>query len=228
MSTEYAHQYLLIRILGKQWYLLASLLVLLILFPLLTSQETSRFWRYGLMTLIVITGPLSLASHRQQFLTSIILALAMWIPGWINAVIDTDLVWLTSLTGVAFFVYLAVLIFAQHLMTTDGEVNAETLVAAVNAYLCIGITFAFILFLHGHFQPGAFAGTFMDEVGASDRFAGYIYLSFVTMTTLGYGDITPQTAAAGIAVYILAIAGQLYLALTVARVVGLIVAKQTN
>ena len=228
MPIEYAQRHFLIRALGHQVYLLVSLLMLLVLYPLLTSKETSGFWMYGIMTLIVITGPLSLAPHRRGVFISYILAFGMWIPGWIHAVIDTDLTWLISVTGAAFFAYIAVLIFDQHLMKTDGEVDSETWIAAVNAYLCIGITFAFVFALIGYMQPSAFSGMFTDATSNRKYFEKYIYLSFVTITTLGYGDITPQTAAARIAAYFLAVIGQLYMALSVARVVGMIVAKQTR
>jgi hypothetical protein len=53
-----------------------------------------------------------------------------------------------------------------------------------------------------------------------------VYFSFVTMTTLGYGDITPGNTLTGTFVYIEAIVGQLYLAIMMARLVGLYIASR--
>ena len=58
-----------------------------------------------------------------------------------------------------------------------------------------------------------------------DQMEGFIYYSFVTMTTLGYGDITPITPPAAALSYMQAVAGQLYMAVTIARVVGIHVSR---
>ena len=50
----------------------------------------------------------------------------------------------------------------------------------------------------------------------------FVYFSLATLTTVGYGDITPQTALAGILASLEAVIGQLYLAVLVARLVGLL------
>ena len=55
----------------------------------------------------------------------------------------------------------------------------------------------------------------------------YCYISFVTLATLGYGDVTPVTALAGTLAWMEAITGQLYLAITVARLVALSIADST-
>ena len=57
-------------------------------------------------------------------------------------------------------------------------------------------------------------------------FEGFLYFSFVTMTTLGFGDITPKTPQAGAFVTAQAIVGQMYLAVLVARLVGLQITHQ--
>jgi voltage-gated potassium channel Kch len=51
-----------------------------------------------------------------------------------------------------------------------------------------------------------------------------IYFSFVTMTTVGYGDITPQSVAAGNLAILQALTGQIYLVVILARLVSLAVA----
>ena len=214
-----------VRLLGKQKYLFGSLLALLLVFPLVTSPPFQRPVLNAVLTLIIITGPLSLAARRNQFLIAAVLAAIMWIPGWIDSLIEGTLAgWITSFGAAAFFGYLGVLLFKGHLIHV-GSVTGTTVLAAINAYLCIGLMFAFIYVNVSLAFPGAFAGTFMDEP-IRQQMEGFIYYSFVTMTTLGYGDILPKTILAGTLAYAQAVVGQLYVALTIARIVGIQVSQQ--
>lgn len=215
----------IVKLLGKQRYLLGSLLGLLLVFPMVTNQQFQRPILSAMLTLIIITGPLSLAARRDQFLIAMVLALIMWIPGWIDFLIEGTLSgWIASFGAAAFFGYLSVLLFRDHLIDVSSVTNT-TILAAINAYLCIGLMFAFMYANVALAFPGAFSGTFMDEP-IRQQMEGFIYYSFVTMTTLGYGDITPNTILAGTLAYSQAVVGQLYVALTIARIVGISVSQQ--
>ena len=216
----------IVKVLGKQRYLLGSLLALMLVFPLVTNQQFQRPILNAVLTLIMITGPLSLASRRHQFLIAGSLALIMWIPGWIDFLIEGTLAgWITSLGAAAFFGYIGVLLFKSHLLHVRSA-TSDTVLAAINAYLCIGLCFAFMYVMVALASPGAFSGTFMDEP-IRQQMEGFIYYSFVTMTTLGYGDITPNTILAGTLAYSQAVIGQLYVALTIARIVGMQVSQRS-
>lgn len=71
---------------------------------------------------------------------------------------------------------------------------------------------------------------FKDQVAQPwyDAFPRYLYFSFVTLTTLGFGDTTPVEPLAQFLVYVEAVAGQLYIAILVASVVGMGIAKTAN
>ena len=224
MQESYAANLRLVQLLGKQSYLLVSLLTLLILLPLLTSEDTSRFWLSGIMTLIVIAGPLSLATDKFGFYVSLVLGIIMITNSWIGNLIDlSPFKIVIDLITVLFFLHLGGLIFRQHVFQSK-DVNVETLLGAVNAYICIGIMYAFAYFFVLQGNPAACSGDFIANL----TFEACVYLSFVTMTTLGYGDITPQTDFAAILTWTQALGGQLFIALTVARIVGLMVAKQSQ
>jgi hypothetical protein len=216
----------IVKVLGKQRYLFGSLLALLLVFPLATSPQFQRPILNAILTLIIVTGPLSLAARRKEFLIAGVLALIMWIPGWIDFLIEGTLArWITSFGASAFFGYIGVLLFKSHLLNVRSA-TSDTVLAAINAYLCIGLMFAFLYVNVALAFPGAFSGTFMDEP-IRQQMEGFIYYSFVTMTTLGYGDITPNTILAGTLAYSQAVIGQLYVALTIARIVGMQVSQRT-
>jgi hypothetical protein len=95
------------------------------------------------------------------------------------------------------------------------QVEAEHLYAALSAYLLAGIYFGLFYWVLERVSPGTFT------VSANFSQSTAIYFSFVTLATLGYGDITPRgDIARGLAI-VEGIGGQLFLAVLVARLVSL-------
>ena len=99
-----------------------------------------------------------------------------------------------------------------------GRVDAEKVAAAVCVYLMIGVVWQDLYILVDIFIPGSF-----NSAALSGR--DYLYFSFVTLSTLGYGDITPANGPAQAMAYTEALVGQLYLTILVARLVGLYIAN---
>ena len=99
------------------------------------------------------------------------------------------------------------------------EVTGETISMAVSVYLLLGLTWGLFYAVIFFYQPLAF------NLGASsgelERFPVLIYFSLTTLTTIGYGDITPVTVQARYAAVAEGITGQLYLAILVARLVAM-------
>lgn len=206
----------IIRVLGKQRYLLISLLTLLVLLPVLSGDDVSPLWITMILTVIMFSGPLSLATRPFDFYFTLFLGLMMTSTSWVEEFFPQYQL-ISGVTTMIFFLTLSVLIFRQHLMFSR-KVNFETLLAAVNAYICIGIMYAFAYYYLLRAEPTAFSGTFMNV--ETIAFESCVYLSFVTMTTLGYGDITPQMEFAGVLTWTQALVGQLFIAVTIARIVG--------
>jgi hypothetical protein len=84
-------------------------------------------------------------------------------------------------------------------------------------YLLLGLVWGVIYATIEMHAPGSFAGTLrLDE-----RLSDWVYYSFVTLTTVGYGDITPLSMAARAVAMLEALVGQLYPAIIIARLVSL-------
>ncbi len=107
-----------------------------------------------------------------------------------------------------------------------GEVNGHRIRGGIAIYLLIGFIFALLFGLFEQFAPGSFQGLGPDGFGEDLRHA--IYFSFVTLTTLGFGDITPVSELAQTAVVVEAISGQLFLAILIGRLVSLSVPRVPN
>ena len=142
------------------------------------------------------------------------------------AAVQTSADWLTYASFAAIMLFLLIAIGVTfHNVATDTEISANRIVGAVAVYLMLGVLWAVAYTITDFTWPGSFKG-FESHAGTAWN-SEWLYFSFVTMTTLGYGDITPNNEWAGTLAYAQALIGQLYVALTIARVVGLQVAKQS-
>ena len=98
-----------------------------------------------------------------------------------------------------------------------GPVTRQRIQGSVAIYLLLGLTWASAYELLHILRPGAWTGA-ASEAPISQT---WIYYSFVTLTTMGYGDITPVHPVARSLAILEAVTGQLYLAITLARLVAL-------
>ena len=107
----------------------------------------------------------------------------------------------------------------------EREVTINVIYSSIVVYLLIAIMWSFVFSVLESIHPGSFKiGKDQIEVGRSL----FIYYSFVTITTLGYGDITPITAIANSFSFLEAVIGQIYLVVLVARLVGMHIAQSMN
>jgi hypothetical protein len=95
-----------------------------------------------------------------------------------------------------------------------ARVDAEHLFAALSAYLLAGLYFGLLYWISEQIHPGSMSASNFSRTGA-------IYYSFVTLATIGYGDIVPRTdIARGLAI-VEGVGGQLFLAVLVARLLSM-------
>ena len=108
------------------------------------------------------------------------------------------------------------------------EVTGETISMAISVYLLLGFTWALLYIVIYELQPHSFSFPYKDVVTfgvttdkQSSVYPMLIYFSLVTLTTIGYGDITPLTMQARYAAIAEGVTGQFYLAILVARLVAM-------
>jgi len=129
---------------------------------------------------------------------------------------------------VALFGFLLIAIsFTLNQIAMETDISPNRLVGAVCVYLMLGVIWAVAYTMLEMISPGSFGGfTPLQGRGWDGE---WLYFSFVTMTTLGYGDILPISATARVLAYMQAVFGQLYVAILVAGLVSaLISSRQSN
>jgi len=162
------------------------------------------------MNLVAAVMPVNAGKKREYLLAAMaVLWLARPFTAWLGHSTLSKLT-LAAWTLVGLLAAASALRFAM----SGTRVEAEHLLAALSAYLLAGIYFGLLYWAIEQIHPGTFAPPNFSRTGA-------IYFSFVTLATLGYGDIVPRTdLARGLAV-VEGIGGQLFLAVLVARLLSL-------
>ncbi len=207
--------------------LLILLFTLAIMDPIL-----KEFGEFGLLaldivfTIALLTALYSVSSNRRLLITGIVLVAPIFFLGMTEyAKTDFTLTLVVYSLAIAFFALVGVSILI-HIMEED-RVTSDLIYGSACVYLLLGfiwaIAYGFVeLLIPGSFQINGRLMTHPDFLGQygflNDNLA---YYSFVTLTTLGYGDIIPLTGPAKLTSALEAVVGQLYIALLVARLVGL-------
>jgi uncharacterized membrane protein len=103
------------------------------------------------------------------------------------------------------------------------KVNFTIIINSINGYLLLGVLGAVLLAIGEKLEKLIHhldTGTINFAGGTAQGFHDFLYFSFVTLTTLGYGDVTPVSAFAKSITLIIAVTGQLYLTILIAMLVG--------
>jgi voltage-gated potassium channel len=99
----------------------------------------------------------------------------------------------------------------------EGVIDLNKVIGSIALFILIGLTWTILYLLMIEMDPGAFKG--MSSLPWAENFAQASYFSFVTLTTLGYGDISPANRITEVLVYIEAIVGVFYMAAFVASLI---------
>ncbi len=117
-----------------------------------------------------------------------------------------------ALSGVA---VLGTIVVIARGVVDQGEVNSQSVIGAISIFLLFGLLFTFLYGVVAVLDSSAFFAQGTDGTNAIR-----LYFSFVTLTTVGYGDYSPATAAGHTLANLEALIGQLYLVTVVALLVG--------
>ena len=175
------------------------------------------------LTIVFIFGIYAISLKKKNIYIGLVLAAPMFISIWSSHLFKSlELFVIGELIG-AIFVGFVISLLVKFIFR-EKEVTKEIIYAAVVVYLLIGIMWSFAYFILDYFYPSSFS---FPEVKVSSVYR-YLYFSYVTLTTLGYGDVAPLTNKAGSLVILEAIIGQIYLVVIVAWLVGMHVSRRSK
>ncbi len=209
---------------GRYAAILLATLSLFVLAPLLPSDRLIP-WELTLVTLLVFFSSLrALWTSRTMLLIVGFLGAAFLVVETLEPLLDENGAPVaTDILGFAFQFTICFGILYD--IFGREKVTADTVYGASAVYLLLGLAFARLFLLIEHLDPGAFA---VNDVLAAEleqegwRHSGVMqYFSLVTLTTIGYGDISPVSPLARNLAAVEGVIGQLFIAAVVARLVSL-------
>jgi hypothetical protein len=111
----------------------------------------------------------------------------------------------------------------------NPRIGVDEICAAVSVYLLLGLIWALFYSMAYHVSPDSIAmpdvaETVAEEGAGLKHFTTFTYFSFVTLSTLGYGEIVPMSTETRMLAWVEAMFGQIYLAVLIGRILGLHVA----
>jgi ion channel len=202
----------------KMFNFMVSLILLLILSAVLAGVEYGYLVINTISTVVFIAGVYAVGQEKRTLIIAAILGLPWFLSEWAFTTSPQSL-----FASILFCLFVTITIL--HHILKSKNITADTLYAAVCVYLLLGILWVSIYGSIEYLSPGAVFVS--DSLGSSGNITTneLIYYSYTTLSTLGYGDITSITALGRIVSVLEALAGQLFIAFLVARLVSIYTAK---
>jgi hypothetical protein len=206
---------------SKFHYLLASLALMIILYPFIEGRSFAENLFAVIILAIFLSGLYSLDHsprlRRFAYFNGGLMLILVTLSGIVKD-IPPILGIVGAFATICFFVLIAFAIIFD--IFHSQEVTTDTISGAACLYLLIGIIWGEAYGLLEHLYPGSFYYSLPMKVGPRITSSFFTYFSFVTLTTIGYGDISPVSEGAKLLVIAEAILGQLYIAIFLARIIA--------
>jgi voltage-gated potassium channel Kch len=207
--------------------LLASILMLMIFFPFLFRHFSDYVLLLELFFIFLLLGGINVVSRNKKIVTvSVLIAFMAVVVIAFDYVLESRNLLILGLGLEILFLSITTFTVISHVLSYK-KITEDKIYGAICAYLLIGIIWAMIYTTIEIAFPNSFHFAYgistSSESYSTHRFyfSQFIYYSYVTLSTLGYGDIVPITQEARVLSSLEAVIGQLYVAVLIARLVGL-------
>jgi hypothetical protein len=204
---------------GPCTYLLLSLVALILIYPYLKENIFSKIILGLIYTMVLIGGAYAVGHDKRKLRIGLGLAIIAIGLQWVH--FTTQDVWLQRMRAVIYIIFLLFTIgVVLAYLLKKGPITADKLHGALAGYMMLALLWAFFYALIESFTPGSFllGGT---RLGESGEFMHLLYFSFTTLTTTGFGDITPVSDQARSLVIIEEFTGVFFVGVLIARLAGL-------
>jgi voltage-gated potassium channel len=175
-------------------------------------------------SIILMTTIYAATQKKIHIIIAVILVIPTLFAVWYKTIAISDIyITIGFICGLILFAFAVILILKY--IFSHQVVTRQTISAAVAVYLLIAMMWSFVYRVMAILYPGSFAVAHSELLDAGNIF---VYFSFVTITTLGYGDITPIGSQVISIAILEAIIGQIYLVVVVAWFVGMYVSRKSK
>ena len=206
---------------GRHRTLLITFILLFLITPFVYGMPYGGIILAVAGSVVMLAGLYTVSAGRRSFVLASFGAFCVIVVDTLRIAFPTEAVVMTShILTVILFAAFSVAILADVLR--PGKITSDKIYGSICVYLSLGFFWTFLYAILASYDPKSFGG--ISPAGPSDYIEHVLelrYFSFVTLATLGYGDIVPRSLAARTFATLEAIVGQFYIAILVARLVGL-------
>lgn len=204
-----------------------SLVLLIVVTPFVEDLSHGALIEAILLTFMLTSAVVAVSERRSTRIAAMSLALLAIAGRWLHH-FRPDLVHPAIYLGTGLSLLAFVLVQYLRYILLAPVVTFTVLCAAVSTYLMMGLLWAMAYLLVGTLRPGSFAFTATPGNAANLNGFEAFYFSFVTLSTVGYGDIVPVSRPARMLAALEATTGTLYVAMLIARLVSMHAASQPD
>jgi voltage-gated potassium channel len=205
-------------------FLLAMLFLLLVVAPFLEGFARLGFLFNAFLSAVLVSAVYALSQKIRNLAIAALLAIPMLISIWTQYFVQSEAIFLIGRICGASFIAFTIFHILRNIFQVQ-DVTKDTIAGGAAVYVLFALMWSFLYGVLEHVEPGSFAISASQTLGERNIF---LYYSFVTITTLGYGDIMPVTYIASSLAVLEAVVGQLYLVVLVAWLVGMYVSKKSK
>ena len=205
--------------------MLISLLLLFLISPLFEELDFANIVISIFFSAVLISAVYAVSQKKGLFVISILLLCPALVGNWSVYFVESLSLEVIGRSFSALFLAFSAISMLNHVFFKEDHVTADTIAGAICVYMLVGLTWAYLYSVTELVLPGSFIfGPHTTRSPGSlvaDKASLFFYYSFVTLTTLGYGDISPLSPPARSLSMLEAVIGPVYLTVLVARLVAL-------
>ena len=215
----------------KNYLTLSSSLLLTILFITIFIIPLFPVTYHRILFSVSYTIIFILSAFSVQYLQKRVMyfALLVIVVEWISIILNMPILFKISLPiNFIFFLFMVGILIIQ--IAKAKDVTILVLLESISVYLLLGISFSIIVSLLESISPNSFNFNKISGPINSNYLYNidYMYFTFVSFTSTGYGDYLPLTPTAKSLSILISIIGQLYIAIIIAMIVGKYLSKPSN
>lgn len=206
---------------------LAALVLLFIAAPFASLIENGKMLESVLLTLVMISAVLAVGRRRRVLWVAVLMVTPTVLGKWLNHFLPDTVSQQWFLVCILIFTAFIIFQMMQFILQAP-RVNSEVLCAGIATYLLLGLLWSFAYMLVALLVDKAFY--FDGRIEAVKDMTSFtsVYFSFITLTTVGYGDITPVANVARMLAAAEAMTGTIYIAVFISRLVALYTSQNSK
>jgi hypothetical protein len=207
--------------------LLIALVVMFVVAPFVDSLQYGELIEAIIFTAMLLAAMNAIGGRQRTLVIAALLMSPAVVTRWVDHLYPGVLAQTPSLMATVIFVAFVIWHLLRFVMSSP-VVNSEVLYAAISIYLLYAVAWAFLYTLMASSDPAAFTWTITTEANRAITGFTALYFSVETLTALAFGDIMPVSNVARMMTLVQATTGIFYVAILIARLVGLYSSEQTT